>query len=117
MTRVEAERHIFPSTISHDGTRQVELEEPARTDSCGDYDRARDLPKIIALWPVELRDFSPAGTRKIIGRLQNALRAERGRGRLGHWSYDLERHLALLRAFKSETALLERNAGRHHISA
>lgn len=70
------------------------------------YDRIRDLPKLIALWPDELRDFSRTGTHTIISRLRLAMRAERKRGQSGHWSYDLERHLALVRAYKAERALL-----------
>lgn len=69
-----------------------------------EYDRLRDLPSLIALWPSEICDFSPAGTHKIICRLLIALRAERERGRSGHWSYNLERHLGLARAYKAESA-------------
>ncbi|WP_224406002.1 DUF6477 family protein [Afifella sp. IM 167] len=41
-------------------------------------------------------------TRRIIGRLRNALRAERARARAGHWTYDLNRHIALKAALTAE---------------
>lgn len=66
------------------------------------YRRTRDLPKLIALWPRELGDGSPAGREKILAKLREALRAERMRGRAGHWAYDLARHAQLLAAYKAE---------------
>jgi len=70
------------------------------------YSRARDLPRLIALWPYELADFTPEGGTRILSKLRQALRAERRRARAGHWSYELNRHLALLGAYKGEIALL-----------
>lgn len=72
------------------------------------YDRERDLPALIRLEP-----FAPAGdTREaveaILSRLERALRAERNRARSGHWTYDLNRHIALRQAHRAET---ERLAG------
>jgi hypothetical protein len=58
------------------------------------YTRARDLPKLIALWPHELEDRSPDGCRRILAKLRRALRAERRRALSGHWSCDLNRHLS-----------------------
>lgn len=72
------------------------------------YARARDLPKLIALWPHELDDESPAACRHILAKLRSALRAERRRALSGHWSYDLNRHLGLLSAYKGELAGLSR---------
>ena len=72
------------------------------------YARARDLPKLIALWPHELDDQSPEGCRRILAKLRRALRAERRRALSGHWSYDLNRHLGLLSAYKGEMAWLSR---------
>ena len=68
------------------------------------YSRARDLPKLIALWPYELDDHSQEGTFRILAKLRRALRAERRRALSGHWSYDLNRHLGLLSAYKGELA-------------
>jgi len=72
------------------------------------YARARDLPTLIALWPHELDDDSPEGCRRILMKLRSALRAERRRALSGHWSYDLNRHLGLLSAYKGEMAELGR---------
>jgi hypothetical protein len=74
------------------------------------YVRARDLPKLIALWPHELADESAEGSRLVLGKLQRALRAERRRGTSGHWSYDLNRHLALVTAYKAELARMGEEA-------
>lgn len=70
------------------------------------YSRARDLPCLLPLWPRELADFTPGGTLRILSKLRRALRAERRRARAGHWSYELNRHIALLAAYKGEAALL-----------
>lgn len=68
------------------------------------YDRLEQLPKLIGLWPSEMQDFSPHGTSKILALLRKALRSERARGRSGHWTYDLNRHLALASCLKAERA-------------
>jgi aspartate/tyrosine/aromatic aminotransferase len=73
------------------------------------YSRARDLPKLIALWPQELDDMSHAGRLRVLAKLRSALRAERRRALAGHWSYDLNRHLGLLSAYKGELAGLRAN--------
>jgi hypothetical protein len=79
------------------------------------YRRARDLPKLIGLWPEELQDQSLAGTLRILSKLRRALRTERVRGNAGHWSYDLNRHLGLLSAYKGELAFYrERKADLIH---
>jgi hypothetical protein len=70
------------------------------------YSRARDLPKLIALWPHELDDHSHGGSRNVLAKLRRALRAERRRALAGHWSYDLNRHLGLLSAYRGELARL-----------
>lgn len=76
------------------------------------YVRARDLPKLIALWPHELEDRSEAGRLHIIVKLRRALRAERRAAPLPvNWSYGLNRHLALLSAYEGERAAQARAAG------
>ena len=72
------------------------------------YSRARDLPKLIALWPHEFDDHSPEGCRRVLAKLRSALRTERRRALSGHWSYDLNRHLGLLSAYKAELRSLSR---------
>jgi Family of unknown function (DUF6477) len=70
------------------------------------YLRSRDLPRLIALWPHELDDQTPEGGLHVLAKLRRALRAERRRALSGHWSYDLNRHLGLLSAYKGELARL-----------
>jgi hypothetical protein len=66
------------------------------------YDRLRHLPRILPVEPAELADASTAARRRIVARLARALRAERNRGRAGHWTYDLNRHIALAQAYAAE---------------
>ncbi len=101
-------RDVTPSKIAsttttsgrvwYDRTRSVRLFPSAQV-----YDRHRDLPALLPLWPVELDDVSEFGRAEIIARLRNALRAERRRGLAGHWTYDLGRHANMLRALYAET--------------
>lgn len=72
------------------------------------YDRLRHLPRVLPVGPLELTDASPEGRRRTLARLARALRAERNRGRAGHWTYDLNRHIALAQAYESERRLLSR---------
>jgi hypothetical protein len=72
------------------------------------YVRSRDLPRLIALWPHELEDQTAEGALRLLAKLRRALRAERRRALSGHWSYDLNRHLGLLSAYKGELAGLGR---------
>jgi hypothetical protein len=66
------------------------------------YDRGRHLARLIPLGPEEIADESAAARRKVLAKLSRALRAERTRGRAGHWTYDLNRHLALSQAYAAE---------------
>ena len=74
----------------------------------GCYVRARDLPRLIALWPQELEDQTSEGSLLILSKLRRALRAERRRALAGHWSYELNRHLGLMTAYKAELGLMRR---------
>jgi hypothetical protein len=79
---------------------------PAQKAAARPYDRLSQLPRLIGLWPSEMQDFSVAGTVKILALLRKAVRSERSRGRSGHWTYDLNRHLALAESLKAERAHL-----------
>jgi hypothetical protein len=68
------------------------------------YDRRTELSRILPLWPGEIDDDGPRGRRMILARLRRALRAERRRGISGHWTYDLARHVELLRVYRLELA-------------
>ncbi len=59
-----------------------------------------ELAAILPLWPHELADESPRGHRLVLAKLRRALRAERRRGIAGHWTYDLARHVELLRLYR-----------------
>lgn len=71
------------------------------------YERRRELPRIVPLWPHELEDESLPGRRRIVAKLARLLRAERRRGIAGHWTYDLSRHVELLRVYRLERTLLQ----------
>jgi hypothetical protein len=66
------------------------------------YERERHLPRCLPVGPDEIADRSIAGRRRILARLAQALRSERSRGRGSHWTYDLNRHIALALAYAAE---------------
>ena len=66
------------------------------------YERKRHLPWLARATPDEIASDDPAVTRSIVTRLARALSAERRRGRAGHWSYDINRHIALMQALAAE---------------
>jgi hypothetical protein len=68
------------------------------------YQRARDLPRLLPLWPHEVELGSIAEHALLLARMRRALRMERQRGIAGHWTYDLARHAQLLSAYRAETA-------------
>jgi len=71
------------------------------------YDRRRHLARLLPIGPNEIADESPAARQAILAGLFRALRAERSRGRAGHWTYDLNRHIALSQAYAAERRLLQ----------
>ena len=68
------------------------------------YDRRRDLARLIHLDPFKPLPDTAETTDAILAGLRRALRAERNRGRAGHWTYDLNRHIALRQAYAAETS-------------
>ncbi len=81
---------------------------PMGSTSRSAYDRSRDLPRLLGLWPEEVARLDTRGLEAIVARLAAAIRTERRRARSRHWSYDLNRHWALITAFDSECATLRR---------
>jgi hypothetical protein len=82
------------------------------------YVRARDLPKLVPLWPSEINATGPSEHARLLAKLRRALRVERQRGLSGHWAYDLRRHAQLLRAYRAETAAyLNATAGQNALAA
>jgi hypothetical protein len=74
-------------------------------------DRRAALGRLLPLWPHELADESPQGRLRVVTRLRQALRAERRRGLAGHWTYDLARHVELVRLYRAETTALADTLG------
>jgi len=70
------------------------------------YERRRDLPRLIRIDPAVPEAESIGFIEAVVGRLARALRAERLRGRAGHWTYDLNRHIALRQAYLAESGRL-----------
>jgi hypothetical protein len=80
------------------------------------YERARHLPALVRFVPGLAAPESPASgspehcgqaqSRQVLRALAQALRAQRKLGRTGHWTYDLNRHLALRQAFMAEARAL-----------
>jgi hypothetical protein len=99
---VRKARVSYPSQPPHRRRRRVSPEPPAAPRR--PYDRRTELPRILPLWPHELEDESPQGRQRVLVKLQRALRAERRRGLAGHWTYDLARHVELLRVYRLEMA-------------
>ena len=71
------------------------------------YDRTRDLPGLARVDPRDLTADTFETANAILMQLERALRAERKRARSGHWSYDLNRHIALRQAHTAETERLQ----------
>ena len=74
------------------------------------YDRHRDLPRLLRLWPNQIASLTKRDQNWLVERLGQVLRAERQRGLTRHWSYDLSRHAAVLTAYKCERQILENQA-------
>lgn len=64
------------------------------------YDRQRDLPRLVPTLGWQMAADGPRA--RIVRELARRLRAERLRGRAGHWTYDLNRHIALWQAYAAE---------------
>jgi hypothetical protein len=70
--------------------------------------RRAAIAEVLAVWPHEIEDETLAGRERLLTRLRSALRAERRRGISGHWTYDLARHIELLRIYRAELAAVSR---------
>lgn len=76
------------------------------TDGAAAYRRAAILPRLLPVGPGDLAPDTVPVARRLCRMLARALRQERARGRAGHWSYNLDRHIGLLQAFRAERAHL-----------
>lgn len=70
------------------------------------YDRLDALSRFHRLSRETISSETPEAARLVLAEIERALRAERARG--GHWTYDLNRHIALLVAHRAEKARLAR---------
>ena len=77
---------------------------PSRGEAAafGAAERARILPRLVPVGPEDLADLGRGGRARVLRLLVRALRSERVRGRDGHWSYSLDRHVALVGALAAE---------------
>ena len=94
-----------PSQITNpQHTTTIRTYAPGTPSIARPYDRERDLPGLLPVWPREIRDMTPEKHHRLIQRLKRALREERRRGIAGSWTYDLARHARLFRALQAEMA-------------
>lgn len=77
------------------------------------YNRNKDLPRVIAVWPSELGDDLISRT-KLVAKLESACRAERQRGLENHFTYSLPRHAALNAFLEFERKALTDMWAREH---
>jgi len=70
------------------------------------YDRKRILPRLVAVTSKELADESIEGRRTLIARLLRVAQISASAGRSCHWSYDSNRHTAILGALQAEREAL-----------
>jgi len=66
------------------------------------YRRETMLPRLLPMAMADLGADDADSSHRLCLRLLSALRRERSRGRAGHWSYDINRHIGLLQAYKAE---------------
>jgi hypothetical protein len=74
------------------------------------YDRAGALVRFHRLPKEIVAAETPEAARVVVREIERALRAERARR--GHWTYDLNRHIALLVAYRAESERAARLAAR-----
>lgn len=72
------------------------------------FNRKLCLQRFLGLNKKDIETLSINMSMHIIQRLSQSLREERQRGRTAHWSYDINRHLALLQTLRNEQTILSR---------
>ena len=99
--------HREPGQLADCARAGTRYREQAIADAAAQYDRARDLPKLLRATVEELDDTSIKGQRNRVARLLRLARNAARSGRAGHWTYDPHRHVAILGALKAEQAELD----------
>ena len=75
------------------------------------YQRSH-LRRLMPVGPDELGESGgPQATNSLLLKIGRALRGERARGSAGHWTYDINRHMALAQAYVAESHRLRREGG------
>jgi hypothetical protein len=92
--------------IARIGSAAARTVDEAIKAGVGHYDRMRDLPRLARIDSPAALAETTENVAAIIARLERALRAERKRARSGHWTYDLNRHIALRQAHQAERGRL-----------
>lgn len=89
------------------------LREPAKSAlntaidaSLSGYNRGLALSSLPRLSAETILGETEDAAKRVVQEIERALRRERARA--GHWTYDLNRHIALHVAYRAETARLER---------
>lgn len=77
--------------------------------SAAAYRRTDFLRAFHRLSPETIRAETAEAAHAVLRELERALRSERARA--GHWTYDLDRHIGLLVAYRAEQARARRIAG------
>lgn len=80
--------------------------EAALEEGLNAYDRRRALRRFHRLAPETIAAETPDASRAVLREIERAMRSQRAR--IGHWTYDLNQHIALLIAHRAETARLQR---------
>ena len=107
-------QHREPGQIAVCARSATRYREQAIADAAAEYDRTRDLPKLLRATVEELDDTSIKGQRNRVARLLRLARNAARSGRAGHWTYDPHRHVAILGALKAEQAELDARTIRAH---
>jgi hypothetical protein len=68
--------------------------------------RSRQIRSLIPVTHAEVNDVSERGLLRIIAMLRAANLSETRRGRAGHWSYEISRHMGLQEALHAERRAL-----------
>lgn len=96
-------QNSYDQDMRHRARRAVEADVAA---GAALYVRAKNLVRVLPLMAGACEGPEPDTTRLIVRGLAQALRRERRLGRAGHWTYDLNRHMALAQAWKAESEAL-----------
>lgn len=96
--------------MKNDGRRQDGRDENERMAAL----RQRVVARLLGAEKTGEKEEPLEAQRRVVSRLARALRDERRRGQAGHWTYDLNRHIALMQAYRTEHAILRASTRKAH---